>query len=103
MCHASRKKSSIHHHERCTNIDDAVIAPGVAALATNSAGDLYVGNMFGEVEVWSPKGGPVVLVQLGFAAEGIAVDRARGRVYLSNYLENSVLVYITKGMLLHMI
>ena len=66
MCHASRKKSSIHHHG-------------------------------------SPKGGPVVILQLSFAPAGIAVDSARGRVYLSNQQGSQVLVYSTKGALLHTI
>jgi len=81
---------------------------GVAALATDSAGNLYVGtfdvvNTTGEVNFWGPKGKVVCLQGLSFEAAGIAVDRARGRVYLSNPPGNQVFVYSTKGTLLHTI
>ena len=92
----------------------------VVALATDGAGDLYVGSCvladpfkclidpvtppIYEVDFWSPKGGPVVfLKQLGFAPAGMVVDSARGRVYLSNHHGNQVLVYSTTGTLLHTI
>jgi DNA-binding beta-propeller fold protein YncE len=75
---------------------------GVAALATDSSGDLYVvtGN---EVDYWGPKGGPALIFELGFEPAGIAVDTARGRIYLSNLVNNQVLVYSTKGTLLYTI
>jgi len=77
---------------------------GVNALATDSAGHLYVVTGYGEVDFWGPKGGPVVIVPSpGFVPAGIAVDSARGRIYLSNLPGNQVLVYSTKGTLLHTI
>ena len=81
----------------------------VMALATDRAGDLYdeiidTGNGNNEVDVWTPKGGPVVfLSQLSFTPAGMVVDSARGRVYLSNQQGNQVLVYSTNGTLLHTI
>jgi len=77
----------------------------VVALATDRAGDLYVVNGNGEVDFWGPAGEVVFLPPSGstiFRA-GIAVDSARGRVYLSNFQGNQVLVYSTKGTLLHTI
>jgi DNA-binding beta-propeller fold protein YncE len=76
---------------------------GVAALATDRAGDLYVVAGNGEVDLWGPKGRVVFLQPLSFTPAGIAVDSARGRVYVSNFLGNSVLVYSTRGTLLHTI
>jgi DNA-binding beta-propeller fold protein YncE len=75
---------------------------GVVALATDRTGDLYVVNGNGEVDFWGPAGEVVFLPPSGstiFRA-GIAVDSARGRVYLSNPSTNQVLVYSTKGTLL---
>jgi DNA-binding beta-propeller fold protein YncE len=81
-----------------------VTTDGVVALATDRAGHLYVVTGNGEVDVWAPKGGSVVFLQpLSFTPAGIAVDSARGRVYVSNFLGNSVLVYSTRGTLLHTI
>jgi DNA-binding beta-propeller fold protein YncE len=80
-----------------------VTAGGVVALATDRAGDLYVVTGNGEVDFWGPKGRVVFLQPLSFTPVGIAVDSARGRVYLSNFLGDSVLVYSTGGKLLHTI
>jgi len=80
-----------------------VTTDGVVALATDRAGDLYVVTGNGEVDFWGPKGRVVFLQPLSFTPAGIAVDSARGRVYLSNFLGNSVLVYGTGGTLLHTI
>jgi len=77
---------------------------GVAALTTDRAGDLYVVTGGGEVDFWGPKGGPVVILQgFSFPPMDIAVDSARGRIYLSIQQMNQVLVYNTKGTLLHII
>jgi DNA-binding beta-propeller fold protein YncE len=80
---------------------------GVLALATDSTGDLYDGMVIsglGEVDFWTPKGGPVVFLQnLNFLPAAIAVDSARGRVYVGDQQHNQVLVYSTKGTLLHTI
>jgi hypothetical protein len=77
---------------------------GVAALTTDRAGDLYVVQTNGEVDFWGPKGGPVVILQgFSFPPMDIAVDSARGRIYLSIQQMNQVLVYSTKGTLLHTI
>ena len=73
------------------------------ALATDRAGDLYVVAGNGEVDLWGTKGRVVFLQPLSLTPAGIADDSARGRVYLSNFLGNSVLVYSTKGTLLHTI
>jgi len=75
---------------------------GVAALATDGSGDLYVVTG-GEVDFWGPKGGPALIFELGFQPAGMAVDTARGRIYFSNPVNNQVLVYSTKGTLLHTI
>ena len=80
-----------------------VTTSGVVALATDSAGHLYVVTGNGEVDFWGPKGKVFFLQTSGFIPAAIAVDSARGRVYLSNFLGNSVLVYSTKGTLLHTI
>jgi len=55
-----------------------------------------------EVDFWGPAG-EVVFLRLSFPPAGIAVDSARGRVYLSNQSGNQVLVYSTGGTLLHTI
>ena len=72
------------------------------ALATDASGNIYVGNLDGTVDV-ATSGGAYGLLQLSFAPSGIAIDNARGRVYLSNYNGNSILVYSTAGALLHTI
>lgn len=75
----------------------------VVALATASTGDLYVGTYIdshdpvNELDFWGPKGGPVVFLQLGFTAAGIAVDIARGRVYLSTQQGNQFLSIAPRG------
>jgi hypothetical protein len=42
-------------------------------------------------------------LQLHFLISGIAIDNARGRVYIANYYGNSISVYSTAGVLLHTI
>jgi hypothetical protein len=43
------------------------------------------------------------LIQLSFQPSGIAVDAARGRIYISDALGNAVWVYTTKGKFLRTI
>jgi DNA-binding beta-propeller fold protein YncE len=68
------------------------------ALTNDNAGNIYEANAAGTVS--GPQG---TVVTVNFAVEGIAVDKTRGRVYLSNQTGNEVLVYSMQGKLLHTI
>lgn len=72
------------------------------AMAFGKPNYLYVVNANGIVDLWVGGGGTQFL-QLSFTPAGIAVDAARGRVYLSNMQANQIVVYSTSGMLLHTI
>lgn len=80
----------------------AAPADEALALTIDSAGNVYVANATGTVDIWK-KGQGSQLLQLDFGPEGIAVDSVRGRIYLSNLNGNQVLVYSTSGTLLHTI
>ena len=77
------------------------------ALACDSKGDIYMGNLDNSVQINVPVpgvGGEVVpFVQLSFTPSGIAIDNVRGRVYISNYNGNTISVYSTAGELLRTI
>jgi len=73
------------------------------ALASDASGQVYMGNTDGSVNIASPLVFEYGFLQLTFAPSGIAIDNARGRVYLSNYNGNSISVYSTAGALLHTI
>lgn len=77
------------------------------ALASDAKGNIYIGNLDGSVQISVAQlgnpGSPASFVQLPFAPSGIAIDNARGRVYFSNYNNNSISVYSTAGTLLHVI
>jgi NHL repeat len=70
------------------------------ALASDASGNVYMGNTDGSVNISSPLGYEYTFVQLSFSPSGIAVDNARGRVYISNYNGKSISVYSTAGALL---
>jgi hypothetical protein len=70
------------------------------ALAGDASGNVYMGNLDGSVWVATPLAYEYFFAQLSFAPSGIAVDSKRGRVYISNYNGNSILVYSTSGALL---
>jgi hypothetical protein len=74
------------------------------AMAYDNAGDLYVGDAAGNL--YFCKYGTfatTTLAQVGFGIEGIAVDNARGRIYLSNEGANQIAVYSTAGQLITVI
>jgi NHL repeat len=76
------------------------------ALASDSEGNVYSANLDDTV-TWNlpiypgEQGG--VLIKLSFQPYGIAVDAARGRIYLSDALGNAIWVYTTKGKFLRTI
>jgi sugar lactone lactonase YvrE len=70
------------------------------ALASDASGNVYMGNVDGSVYIASPMGYEYPFLQLPFTPEGIAIDSVRGRVYISNYNSNQILVYSTAGALL---
>lgn len=66
------------------------------ALATDSAGNLWVANATGEVDLWINGGGSGFL-NLSYGPAGIVVDSVRGRLYLSNQNANEIQVYSTSS------
>lgn len=81
------------------------------AIASDASGKFYVANLDGSVQIVTlaqDTNGvgsvtPTTFLQLPFAPSGIAIDNARGRIYFSNYNSNSISVYSTAGVLLHVI
>jgi streptogramin lyase len=73
------------------------------ALATASNGNVYIGNFDGSVNVFTPSLTTSLFAQLDFVPYGIAIDNARGRVYISDTVNNSIAVYSTTGVLLQVI
>jgi len=74
------------------------------AMAYDKAGNLYVGNASGELELC--KNGTFAvstLAQTGSSINGVAVDSTRGRIYLSNESANEIAVYNTAGQLIKVI
>jgi DNA-binding beta-propeller fold protein YncE len=71
------------------------------ALAYDLKGNLYYCNTNGAVDYLNFASDTVVtFASPGFTCEGVVVDNARQRVYLSNQQGNSIAVYSTSGTLL---
>jgi DNA-binding beta-propeller fold protein YncE len=74
------------------------------ALAGGAKGLVYMASIDGTISVYTPATNATTqLLNLGAVPTGIAVDKARGRVYLSNGAANTISVYSTAGVLLHTI
>jgi DNA-binding beta-propeller fold protein YncE len=74
------------------------------AVAGGAKGVVYMVNIDGTISVYTPaKKTTTQFLKLGAVPVGIAVDIARGRVYLSNGAANTISVYSTAGVLLHTI
>jgi len=71
-------------------------------LATAANGNVYVGNFDGSVSLLTPTFSSHFL-QLDFVPFGIAIDNARGRIYFSDDVNNTIAVYSTSGTLLNVI
>jgi DNA-binding beta-propeller fold protein YncE len=79
------------------------------AMACDASGKIYIGNLDNSVTLVTPAqagdGQGTIIVktflQLPFAPSGIGIDNVRGRIYFSNYNNNSISVYSTAGALLH--
>jgi len=69
------------------------------AIAFDTTGKLYSANLDGSLTVIF-NGGLTSLTQLGYRADGIAVDSVRGRIYVSSANGNFIQVYSTAGTLL---
>jgi DNA-binding beta-propeller fold protein YncE len=72
------------------------------AMAFDTAGNLYSGNIDNTLSVYSIMG-TKMLVKLGFFPFGLAVDSTRGRIYVADANHNRIVVYSTSGTLLHTI
>jgi DNA-binding beta-propeller fold protein YncE len=74
------------------------------AMAYDKSGNLYIGNGSGELDLCEHGTfGVSILAQTGFSINGVAVDSARGRIYLSNESANEIAVYSTAGKLIKVI
>lgn len=74
------------------------------AVAGGAKGVVYMANNDGTVSLYTPaKKTTTQFLNLGVVPAGIAVDTARGRVYISNGAANTISVYSTAGVLLHTI
>jgi DNA-binding beta-propeller fold protein YncE len=74
------------------------------ALAGGAKGVVYMGNIDGTISVYTPATNATTpFLNLGAVPTGIAVDKARGRVYISNGASNTISVYSAAGVLLHTI
>ncbi len=74
------------------------------ALAGGAKGLVYMANIDGTISVYTPATNATTqFLNLGAVPTGIAVDKARGRVYISNGAANTISVYSTAGVLLHTI
>jgi len=74
-----------------------------AAIGGAGGGVFYVGNLDGTLDYVFYNGGVAFFATLGFTPTGIAVDNARGRIYVANGAGNSIAVYNTAGTLIHTI
>ncbi|MBZ5663889.1 MAG: hypothetical protein LAO30_04740 [Acidobacteriia bacterium] len=70
------------------------------AMAYDTAGNLYCGNQDDSLTVMDAAGNVRTLAQMGFFPTGLALDNARGLVYVSSGPNNSIAVYNTSGTLL---
>ena len=74
------------------------------ALAGGAKGLVYMANIDGTISVYTPATNATTqFLNLGAVPTGIVVDKARGRVYISNGAANTISVYSTTGVLLHTI
>lgn len=74
------------------------------ALAGGTKGVVYMAATDGTISVYTPATNATTqFLNLGAVPAGIAVDKARGRVYISNGAANTISVYSTAGVLLHTI
>jgi hypothetical protein len=67
------------------------------AAAFDSAGNLYCGNQNGTLTMTPLNEGTVKLAALGFFPVGMAIDNARGLIYVSGGTANKIAVYNLKG------
>lgn len=73
-------------------------------LAGAANGVVYMAYLDGTINVYTPATNMTTLfLNLGAVPPGIAIDNARGRVYISNGAANTISVYNTAGQLLHTI
>lgn len=86
-----------------------VVFPAVVSLnetcfapAFDSLGNLYCANQDGSLTFYPLNGrtAKTVVAKMGFFPFGIAIDNARGFIYVSNAIGNSIAVYNTSGTLL---
>lgn len=75
---------------------------GGYAVAMDKLGNAYVADMNNSIWYVTNQGAGT-LFYLGYTPGGIAVDNARGRLYVSDYNGNKINVYTTQGILLHVI
>lgn len=74
------------------------------AIAADSKSNFYVADTTGSVVIVKPAtGASTQFLSLSFAPAGMVVDNSRGRLYISDELDNQILVYSTKGVLMHTI
>ncbi|MFZ1005446.1 MAG: hypothetical protein WAN65_01330 [Candidatus Sulfotelmatobacter sp.] len=72
-------------------------------LAMAANGDVYIGNNDGSVNIFTPSLVTSFFTQLNYIPFGIAIDKARGRIYISDDVNNTIEVYSTSGALLSVI
>jgi sugar lactone lactonase YvrE len=70
------------------------------SLAFDAAGNIYSGNLDGTVDYFNLSTHSAKLFTTVGYPKGIAVDNARGRVYISDFFNNDILVYNPSGTLL---
>ena len=71
------------------------------AATFNSAGNYYMAQATGEVDIINPAtGSRIFLLMATYPPGGIAVDSKRGHLFLSNSIGNTIDVYTTKGVYL---
>jgi hypothetical protein len=67
------------------------------AAAFDTAGNLYCGNQNGTLTMTPVNEATVKLAALGFFPVGMAIDNARGLIYVSGGTANKIAVYNLKG------
>jgi sugar lactone lactonase YvrE len=73
-------------------------SPTCFAAAYDKSGNLYCGNEDESVSFVNPAGGiGVVVTSLGFFPTGLALDNARGLIYIADGPGNKIVVYNTAG------
>ncbi|MGA2539483.1 MAG: hypothetical protein ABSF53_25985, partial [Terracidiphilus sp.] len=74
-----------------------------SAIAADAKGNFYILNQDGQVNIEHTNYTQTTFAFLDFVPAGIAIDNARGRVYISNFNGDSIAVYNTSGKLIHTI